>query len=260
MAEGKITDVAAARSFISLWLQQLTQAETSWFQLLAGVYSVPTEISEAQLDIYARVFQQVPGSWTAVRTSSLLPAVITQENLSPSCGTIVHITNDYTEINILSENEVTRTRTHFFGINDVKKALDQVLREQYQLVTDSATQAHIYQELAASKTTLMEKRISIRGKDLTTSLPKNSVIELAAFAEVIQWWMTEIMHEIQLTYSQLSTAELSLLGQDIALIGAGARLNLLHLFLTETLKVSVSIPTQPEKSIIKALSNVIAYH
>lgn len=255
--EGKITHIQAASSFVNLWLQQVSKKKnTSGFQLITGRYVIPCGLSEAQAQIYEAVFAQVNGSWSALPSEVALREEISRSGLATNCGTILNLERDRAELLILSEKEILVQRTIVMGTEILMKNIDQKIREEYHLIVDDETLERLFDEISRLTSLPSETRMSIRGKNITTNLPSNVVIEFNSFTDPITRWLESLIQELKLLYSYLSPDILAEISPDIVVVGSGGNFQLVQIFLRENFQVTVPPFTQPELAIVKGAWHV----
>ena len=150
------------------------------------------------------------------------------------------------------------------GGNRFDEAIVDHIRKRYGLIIGQQTSEKLKKDLASATVMDNSKQITIRGRDLATGLPKESVVASAEVTEALRNPLEEVLqaikHVLQETPPELSA---DVIDKGIVISGGGALLRNIDKLISQSTSVPCYIADDPLVCVVKgagaALENIETY-
>lgn len=202
-----------------------------------GFYLAPDSFTQVEELIVMRVLSSLKfGSWKVIRKKAFAKT---------SAGLVIDIGFDLTEVMVGFGSGVVEASTIKFGSRTFTEAIREVVRDKYQLEVSWQSADKIKMDISGEDFLLSDKKskqkITVRGKDIYSFVPKTVVIEAGVLQEPILKKVEDLFEEIKLFFSSLSTNLLmNSIENGLELWGDGAKLAGLDNFFAKKLQTEVS--------------------
>lgn len=244
---GVITDYALAEALLTIFVSKVYQAR--WWKRPNVLICAPSGITEIeQLSLLEAVENVVPGQ-IFLMEETLVGAVGAGIDIDSSkASMIIDIGGGTTEISVISRGDIVSTSSLQLAGNDLDIGIQDFLRENYRLEIGLRTAETIKIKLASACVVPKDdlEYYPVRGKNLSTGLPKSINIHNNHIQRVVEKQVTKIAHATQTLLEDLETAMMTdILSSGIVLTGGGALIKGIDRYLSEKLKVNVIKADEP---------------
>lgn len=201
-----------------------------------GYYLASSDASAVEQLIVGKVLSSLKyGSWKIVRKKDVVKT---------NHGGIIDVGFDLTEVILGIGTGDTVAKTIKSGSRVFTKIIRSVVRDKYQLDVSWAGADKIKQEISCDDFLLtsqaIKQKITVRGKDVYTFVPKTIVIEASVLQKPLLRGVEELFDEIKLFFSKVTTNNLmNSIEQGIDLWGDGAKLSGFEDFFSQKLQTTV---------------------
>jgi len=232
---GTISSFEYASSFLNQNLTSLINRKKLWPRF-TGFYLAPSDSTQVEQIIIKKVLDSLKyGNWQ----------IVTKKNVvNTSYGGVIDIGFDLTEVilGVGTGNIVAKTIKS--GSRSFTKIIRKVVRDKYQLDVSWAGADKIKKELVGDdfllSTQPIKQKITVRGKDVYTFVPKTIVIEASVLQNPLLEKVEELFDEIKLFFSKISTNTLmNSIEKGIDLWGDGSKMASLDNFFSQKLQTTV---------------------
>lgn len=232
---GTIVSLEYAIRFLDQTLSLLINRKKLWPRF-DGFYLAPSDLTQVEQIIVKKVLALLEyGNWQ----------IVTKKNVVKTLrGGVIDIGFDLTEVilGVGTSNIVAKTIKS--GSRSFTKIIRKVVRDKYQLDVSWFGADKIKEELVGEDFLLsthpIKQKITVRGKDVYTFVPKTIVIEASVLQRPLLEKVEELFDEIKLFFSKISTNTLmNSIEQGIELWGDGAQLASLDNFFSQRLQTTV---------------------
>jgi rod shape-determining protein MreB len=232
---GTIASFEYATRFLDQTLSSLINRKKLWPRF-DGYYLAPSDSTQVEQIIAKKVLSSLKcGNWKMVTKKNVVK--------TPHGG-VIDIGFDLTEVilGVGTGNIVAKTIKS--GSRSFTKIIRKVVRDKYQLDVSWAGADKIKKELVGEdfllSTQPIKQKITVRGKDVYTFVPKTIVIEASVLQKPLLEKVEELFDEIKLFFSKISTNILmNSIEQGIDLWGDGAKMASLDNFFSQKLQTTV---------------------
>lgn len=233
---GTITDSELAVNF----LNDLFEKEIKKGRLpnnFQGYYLSPECFTQVEELIASRVLSSLKyGSWKVVRKKAFART---------SSGLVFDIGFDLTEVMIGFGSGVVEAKTIKSGSKAFTEVIREVVRDRYQLEVSWQSADKIKTDITGVDFLLSDKKskqkITVRGKDIYSFVPKTVVVEVGDLQDSIINRVDDLFEEIKLFFSSLSTNILmNSIENGLELWGEGAKFAGLEGYFEKKLQTDVN--------------------
>lgn len=232
---GTIVNFNYASRFLDTTLTSLIKKKKLWPRF-DGYYLAPSDSTQVERLIVKKVLDSLKyGNWK----------IVTKKNvIKTTHGGVIDIGFDLTEVilGVGTANVVAKTIKS--GSRSFTKVIRKVVRDKYQLDVSWVGADKIKKELVGVDFLLptqpIKQKITVRGKDVYTFVPKTVVIEASVLQKPLLEKVEELFDEIKLFFSKISTNTLmNSIEQGVELWGDGSKMASLEGFFSKKLQTTV---------------------
>lgn len=176
----------------------------------------------------------------------------------PEGQMLVHIGGGSTEVAIVSMGSVVATEAIRVGGRDIDSSIQDLIKKRYGLQISPHTAEQI--KLAIGRVHPKEQEVlEFRGTDILEGLPKEVEISNMDIAEILEPFIQEVIAAIKKTFSKAAPELLSdIMDKGIILTGGGAQLPGLVEFISQEVKLNVSLAKDPALCVARGTSVILS--
>jgi rod shape-determining protein MreB and related proteins len=169
----------------------------------------------------------------------------------PSGNMVVDVGGGTTEVAVISLGGIVTSKSVRIGGDEMDEAIIQFVKKEYSLAVGEATAEQVKITLGSAYPLEEELHAEIRGRDLTTGLPKTIVTTTEEIREAIEEQVAAVVDAVTSSLDQ-TPPELAadIMVQGLVLTGGGALLNGLDVRLAAETGMSVQVPDNPLQSVV----------
>jgi len=177
---------------------------------------------------------------------------------------IVDIGGGTTEVAVISLGGIVAAHSARVGGNRFDEAIIDHIRKRYGLVIGDHTAEHIKVTIGSAVPHETPTQLSIRGRDMASGLPKETVISSTEVTEALRDPLDEVLQAIKYVLQE-TPPELAadVIDTGIVVSGGGAQLKNIEQLITRTTSVPCYAADDPLVCVVKgagaALENIDAY-
>lgn len=177
---------------------------------------------------------------------------------------IVDIGGGTTEVAVISLGGLVTAHSARVAGNAFDTSIAEHIRKRYGMVIGEPTAEHIKMTIASAVIEEEPEHMTIRGRDLASGLPKETLISSHEITEALRNPLSEVLmaikHVLQDTPPELAA---DVIDKGIVITGGGALLKHIDQFIAQSIAVPVYIADDPLVCVVKgagaALENIEAY-
>jgi actin-like ATPase involved in cell morphogenesis len=243
---GTITNFDLAVSFLNTFLQDLVKSREISSRF-TGYYLTPIGLTQVEELIVKKVLASLKyGTWKLAKK---------REFYNTSAGLVFDIGFDSTEVVLGVSSKSAEAKTIKFGSSAFTHTIRKIVRDKHQLELSWLSAEKIKKEIAGEdfllSVNMSKQKITARGKDIYTFVPKTVVIDAKIFQEPLLERVEELFEEIKLFFSKISTNHLmNSIEEGLELWGEGAKLAGMGQFFSKKLQTKVKV-AQPSYEVPK---------
>ncbi|NCN03953.1 MAG: hypothetical protein GW942_02670 [Candidatus Pacebacteria bacterium] len=234
---GTITNFDLAVSFLNTFLQDLIKSHeiNSSF---TGYYLTSVGLTQVEELIVKKVLASLKyGTWKIAKKRDLY---------NTSAGLVFDIGFDSTEVVLGVSTKSPEAKTIKFGSSIFTQTIRKIVRDKHQLELSWLSAEKIKKDIMGEDFLLSvnssKQKITARGKDIYTFVPKTVVIDAKIFQEPLLERVEDLFEEVKLFFSKISTNHLmNSIEEGLELWGEGARLAGMGQFFSKKLQTNVKV-------------------
>ncbi len=257
LKDGVIADFSATR----LMLRNLMEKVSSKYKIgrprvVVGVPSGITEVEERAVEesvmhAGAREVYLIEEPMAAAIGSGLDVA-------EPSGNIIVDIGGGTTEVAVISLGGIVVSNSIRIAGDELDEDIVNYIKKAYNVAIGDTIAEEIKKEVGCALPLMTEKTMEIKGRDLSTGLPKNIVITSSEIQIAMQESISDIIDVIKLTLEKTPPELASdIMEKGIILAGGGALIENLDKLVSEKTGMPVFIAEEPLQSVVKGTGKTL---
>lgn len=227
-------------------------------QRISGIYpqvcvSIPSNITDIEEKAIREVILKSGAS--KVFTIEVPLAAALGANIpidDPKGFLIVDLGAGTTNIGLLSLDGIANCKTLPIAGNTFDQAIINILKKEYSLLVGRKTAEEIKIEIGTLLPSNKNLNFEIRGRDLSSGLPKSVILQTNIITKAILPYIDEIIASVKELLDKTSP-ELSadIIDSGIILTGGGALIKGIDKYFSEKLKINTIIASEPELCVVK---------
>jgi rod shape-determining protein MreB and related proteins len=246
---GAITDFDMTAKLLQLLLQRVGVRRMTRTRVLI---CVPSAITEVERRAVTEAAQQAGASSAFLMEEPMAAAIGAQLPVQEPLGNmIVDVGGGTSEVAVISLGGVVACKAVRVGGFDLDAAIQNYVRREYAVAIGERTAEELKVAIGSAYPQASEPRAEIRGRELSTGLPKVVLVEAEAVREALDDSVTAIVGAVVDTLS-VCPPELAqdVLERGIYLVGGGALLRGLDARISQETQIAVNVVDQPLEAVV----------
>jgi rod shape-determining protein MreB len=246
---GAITDFDMTAKLLQLLLQRVGVRRMTRARVLI---CVPSAITEVERRAVIEAAQQAGASQAFLMEEPMAAAIGAQLPVQEPIGNmIVDVGGGTSEVAVISLGGVVACKAVRVGGFDLDAAIQSYVRREYAVAIGERTAEELKVAIGSAYPQASEPRAEIRGRELSTGLPKVVLVEAEAVREALDDSVSAIVSAVTDTLS-VCPPELTqdVLERGIYLVGGGALLRGLEARISHETQISVNVVDQPLEAVV----------
>ena len=248
---GAITDIDAACAMLSRFIHRARSR--SRFSRFQSVIAVPAGISQIESHAVIEAAEAAGASRIRLLQGTLAAALGADLPIAdPACSMVVDIGGGTTEVAVMSMSDIVASRTSRVAGDQMNMAIKNYIRRRFDLlIGDSWAEKAKISVGNASPQPGDNSHIEIRGRDVTTGIPKVIQIDTHGILEAVSAQIEAITQTVRSVLEEIPP-ELSadVIDRGFILTGGVALLKNLDLHLSTQLGIPAIIPADPLSTVV----------
>lgn len=176
----------------------------------------------------------------------------------PSGSMIIDIGGGTTEVAVISLGGIVVSSSTRVAGDELDRNIIDYIKRRENLSIGETTAEEIKIELGCAMPLLTEKKMEIRGRDLSTGLPRNVVLNSAQILEAMSESINKIVETVKMTLEK-TPPELSadLVEKGIVLTGGGALIKNLDQLLSSKTNMPIYISEEPLDCVVRGTEKTL---
>ena len=176
----------------------------------------------------------------------------------PAGNIIVDIGGGTTEVAVISLGGVVVSHSIRVAGDELDADITDYIKKEMGLAIGETTAEEIKKEIGCALPLVTEMEMEIRGRDLTTGLPRNVVVTSSQIEEAIKDSITEIVDIVKATLEKTPPELASdIVEKGIVLAGGGALIKNLDKLLSQKTGMPVYIADNPLECVVKGTGKTL---
>ena len=246
---GAITDFDMTSRLLQLLLQRVGVRRMSRTRALI---CVPSAITEVERRAVREAAQQAGASQAFLMEEPMAAAIGAQLPVQEPIGSmVVDVGGGTSEVAVISLGGVVACKAVRVGGFDLDAAIQNYIRREYAVAIGERTAEELKVAIGSAYPQAAEPRAEIRGRELSTGLPKVVLVEAEAVREALDDSVSAIVGAVIDTLSNCPP-ELTqdVLDRGIYLVGGGALLRGLDARISQETQIAVNVVDQPLEAVV----------
>jgi rod shape-determining protein MreB len=253
---GAITDFDMTSRLLELLLQRVGVRRMSRTRVLI---CVPSAITEVERRAVIEATQQAGAHQAFLMEQPLAAAIGARMPVQEPVGNmVVDVGGGTSEVAIISLGGVVASKAVRVGGFDLDAAIQNYVRREYAVAIGERTAEQLKLAIGSAYPQAQEPRAEIRGRELSTGLPKVVVVNAEAVREALDDSVSAIVNAVIDTLSNCPP-ELTqdILDRGIWLVGGGALLRGLDARINHETQIDVKVVDQPLETVVTGAGTTI---
>lgn len=263
LERGVISDFEMTQALITCFVNQIKKhPKRATFSFMTKmVIGVPAGVTEVERKavIDAGLFSDVRSVYLVEKpTAAAIGAGLPVDDAKASM--ILDIGGGVTEAAVLSWQGIVSSRTVSVAGTDLDQAIVECVRDQHNLMIGKQTAEQLKFQISLSKDVSDERTVSVKGRDLSTGLPKEIAMPEQDIAKALETIINQVV-EIVRDLIEDTPPELvaDMVSNGLIVTGGGAKLRGFDTYLAEKVQIPVYIAERPELSVINGMAYILEH-
>ena len=246
---GAITDFDMTARLLQLLLERVGVRRMSRTRVLI---CVPSAITEVERRAVKEAAQQAGASQAFLMEEPMAAAIGAELPVQEPLGNmIVDVGGGTSEVAVISLGGVVAVKAVRVGGFDLDAAIQNYVRREYAVAIGERTAEQLKVAIGSAYPQANEPRAEIRGRELSTGLPKVVLVSAEAVREALDDAVSAIVGAVTDTLS-VCPPELTqdVLDRGIWLVGGGALLRGLDARISHETQIAVNVVDQPLEAVV----------
>ena len=246
---GAITDFDMTARLLQLLLERVGMRRMSRTRVLI---CVPSAITEVERRAVKEAAQQAGASQAFLMEEPMAAAIGAELPVQEPLGNmIVDVGGGTSEVAVISLGGVVAVKAVRVGGFDLDAAIQNYVRREYAVAIGERTAEQLKVAIGSAYPQAAEPRAEIRGRELSTGLPKVVLVSAEAVREALDDAVSAIVGAVTDTLS-VCPPELTqdILDRGIWLVGGGALLRGLDARISHETQIAVNVVEQPLEAVV----------
>ena len=257
MKDGVIADFTATSLMLKNILKKVCQRyNIGKPRVVVGVPSGITEVEERAVE---DTIMQAGAKEVYLIEEPLAAAIGSGMHIEePSGNMVIDIGGGTTEVAVISLGGIVVSNSLRIAGDTLDDDIINYIKRKENLSIGETTAEEIKLEIGCAMPLMTEKSIEIRGRDLSTGLPRNVIIDSAQILEALEESINKIVNAVKATLEK-TPPELSadLVEKGIVLTGGGALIKNLDQLLSNSTNMPVYVAEEPLECVVRGTSKTL---
>lgn len=257
LKEGVIADFTATKLMLKNILKKVYQKYNSSRPRI--VVSVPYEITEVEERAVEEAVMYAGAKEVYLIEEPMAAAIGAGMQINePSGNMVVDLGAGTTEVAVISLGGIVVSNSTRIAGDKLNEDIINYLKRTENLSIGETTAEEIKEKIGCAKKLMTELEMEIRGRDLSTGLPRNITINSSQILEALKESVSKIVETVKQTLEK-TPPELAadLIEKGIVLTGGGAQLKNLDLLISEIIKMPVYIADNPQDCVVRGTGKTL---
>lgn len=246
---GVIADIAVTEQLLEMFIQRLNL--NSFFQKPDILICTPTNVTTVEQKAIIQAAIKCGGHSIYLEEEPKVAAVgVGLDIFTPAGNMIVDIGGGTSDIAVLSMGSTVTSRSIKLAGDDMDHQIMDYIKDEYQLIIGERTAEAVKMNLASAVEVDIESDMIVKGRDMTTGLPKTVTIYTNEIYHCLKEILDTICEETRLVL-EATPPELAgdIIERGIVVTGGGALIHGIDRMLSEQLEVPVFLADNPLESV-----------
>lgn len=257
MKDGVIADFTATRLMLKNILKKVCQRYNAWRPRV--VVGVPYGITEVEERAVEESVMHAGAREVYLVEEPMAAAIGAGLHIEePSGSMIVDLGGGTTEVAVISLGGIVVSNSLRIAGDELDEDIVNYVKKEENLSIGDSTAEEIKMQIGCATPLMAETSMEIRGRDLTTGLPRNVTINSSQVLEALKESIGKIVDTVKLTLEK-TPPELAadLVEKGIILSGGGALIKNLDKLLSDATNMPVYIADDPLECVVKGTGKVL---
>ena len=245
MKDGVIADFELTESMLNNFIKKINCKNL--FSRPRILICCPSNITQVEKNAIKEAAEKTGAKKVFIEEEPKVAAIGAGIDISKPTGSmVIDIGGGTTDIAVLSLGGIVNSISIKTAGNAFDTQIMKYIKNKYKLLIGERTAEDIKVTIGTIHNNKKKDKMEIRGRDITTGLPKSITISSEEIKEALSDSVNDIVHNVKLIL-EMTPPELSsdIIDKGIVLTGGGALLDGLDSFLEEKLKVPIYIASNP---------------
>jgi rod shape-determining protein MreB len=247
MKEGVISDYDMTEIMLKYFIKKASQSASPFGMRVKLIVCVPCGITEVEKHAVEGAARAIGARDVFLMEEPVAAAIGAGLNISEAKGSlIVEMGGGTTEIAVISLGGIVVCKSLRTGGNHMDEAIAEYVKKQYNLIIGEMTAEQIKITLGSAYEAAKEEKMTVRGRNVQTGLPAETVVHAAEIKEALAAPVRKILDALKLVMEQ-TPPELSadIIREGIVISGGTAQLRGLNRLFAKETGIPVRIANDP---------------
>ena len=248
---GAISDIDAACAMLSRFIH--TARSRSRFSRFQAVLAVPSGISQIESHAFIEAAEAAGASRIHLLKGTMAAALGADLPIAePACSMVVDVGGGTTEVAVMSMSGIVASRSTRVAGDQMNMAIKNYIRRRFDLLIGNSWAERAKSSIGnACPQDGEDTVIEIRGRDVTTGIPKVLLIDTHDVFEALAGSLEAIVQTVRSVLEEIPP-ELSadVIDRGFLLTGGGALLHNLDRFLSNQVGIPAVVPADPLSTVL----------
>jgi len=260
LKDGVIADYYITKALLKYFISKAT-GSLGTFLKPDVVISSPAGITQTERRAVIKAAQEAGAKHAHIVREPILAALGAGITINAHCGNmIVNIGGGTSEVAVVSLGGIVSWASVRIAGNKFDRAIADYIKKKYSLHIGEQTAERVKIAISSAVVTRTKKEHQLRGRDVSSGLPRDIFVTSNEIAEALHPHLVEITQAIGRVFNETPPELVAdIMERGIILSGGGAQIEGLPLFLKKTLGVNAYVAEEPLFCVAKGTGLILSH-
>ena len=260
LKDGVIADYYITKALLKYFINKAVGALGTFFKPDV-VVSVPAGITQTERRAVKNAAREAGAKEAHPVREPILAALGAGIPINAHSGNmIINIGGGTSEVAVVSLGNIVSWASVRIAGNKFDQAITEYIKKKYSLYIGEQTAEKVKINISSATTMRSKKEYQIRGRDVSTGLPKDLVVNSNEIAEALHPHLSDIISEVQNVFNDTPPELVAdIMEKGIILSGGGAQIANLPLFIKKSLGVNSYVAEEPLFCVAKGTGLILSH-
>ncbi|OGM91229.1 rod shape-determining protein [Candidatus Wolfebacteria bacterium RIFCSPHIGHO2_01_FULL_48_22] len=260
LKDGVIADYYITKALLKYFISKAVGSFNA-FMKPDVVISVPAGITQTERRAVVNAAVEAGAKAAHIVKEPILAALGAGIPINTHSGNmIVNIGGGTAEVAVVSLGGIVSWASLRIAGNRFDEAIMEYIKKKYSLIIGEQTAENLKIAISSAMTTRSKKEYQVRGRDVSSGLPKDLTINSNEVAEALHPYLLEIAKNVQQVFNQTPPELVAdIMEKGIVLSGGGAQIENLTSFFKKALGVQAYVAEEPLLCVAKGTGLILSH-
>ena len=259
LINGVVSDFEITEQMLRYFVEKIHREKLSFLMRPRIVIGIPSGVTEVEKRAVENAANNAGARQTLLVEEPMAAAIGSRLSVHDAAGNmIVDIGGGTTEVAVISLGGIVVSKSLRIAGDDLTESIITYARDEFNLQVGERTAENIKIAIGTAFPLQKDREVPMRGRDLTTGLPKEVIVDSDQIRNALQKNINSIIDTIKLAIEETPPELLAdIMDRGIVLSGGGALLRGLDMLIHQEVKIPVHVADDPLAAVVRGTGLIL---